>query len=65
MGYTGPEKLEPYLMKRSTKDKKHPQARYGNQMDLLRDCIEILIDRGCAVPEGALLAVGMEVKEVA
>lgn len=35
------------------------QDRYGNQMDLLRECIEILLERGCDVPEGALLAAGM------
>lgn len=35
------------------------QNRYGNQMDLLRECIEILLERGCDVPEGALLAAGI------
>lgn len=40
------------------------QARYGSQDDLLRQCIEILIERGCDVPEGALAAAGMEKVEV-
>ncbi|MAL02064.1 MAG: recombinase [Alcaligenaceae bacterium] len=36
------------------------EAKYGKQEDLLRGCIQILLDRGCDVPEGALLAAGME-----
>lgn len=36
------------------------EARYGRQVDLLRLCIEMLIERGCSVPDGALAAVGME-----
>lgn len=36
------------------------EAKYGAQRDLLRECIEILLDRGCDVPEGALMASGME-----
>lgn len=37
------------------------EARYGTQRELLRECLEILLDRGCAVPEGALVAAGIEV----
>jgi len=36
------------------------ETRYGAQRDLLRDCIETLLDRGCVLPEGALQAAGME-----
>ncbi|MCQ9618368.1 Ref family protein [Paenalcaligenes niemegkensis] len=36
------------------------EERYGRQVDLLRLCIEILIERGCDVPAGALSAAGME-----
>ena len=38
------------------------ETKYGKQIDLLRECIVILIDRGCNVPEGALLAAGMDPK---
>ncbi|MBV2180912.1 MAG: Ref family protein [Castellaniella sp.] len=36
------------------------EARYGTQSDLLGECIQILLDRGCAVPDGALAAAGVE-----
>lgn len=36
------------------------EAKYGAQRDLLRECIEILLDRGCVVPDGALRAAGVE-----
>ncbi|PWF25037.1 hypothetical protein DD235_02385 [Corticimicrobacter populi] len=32
---------------------------YGRQINLLRECIQILMDQGCAVPDGALRAAGM------
>ena len=38
------------------------EAKYGTQRDLLRECIETLLDRGCVVPEGALQAAGVEPK---
>jgi len=36
------------------------EARYGTQRELLRECIRILLDRGCDVPEGALRASQMK-----
>lgn len=36
------------------------EAKYGAQRDLLRECIQILLDRGCVVPDGALQAAGVE-----
>lgn len=36
------------------------EARYGTQRELLRECIQILLDRGCDVPEGVLRAAGMK-----
>jgi len=39
------------------------EARYGTQLELLRECIQILLDRGHDVPDGALLAAGMEKPE--
>ena len=32
------------------------EVRYGNQANLVRECIQILIDRGCNVPQGAIEA---------
>ena len=40
------------------------EARYGTQRDLQRECVQILLDRGCAVPDGALMAACMEVAPV-
>lgn len=37
------------------------EARYGTQRDLQRECVQILLDRGCAVADGALMAACMEV----
>lgn len=36
------------------------EARYGTQPNLLRECIQILLDRGCDVPAGALRTAGMK-----
>lgn len=36
------------------------EAKYGRQEDLLRECIQTLLDRGCVVPDGALQAAGVE-----
>lgn len=38
------------------------EAKYGAQRDLLRECIQILLDRGCVVPEVALLAADVDQK---
>lgn len=35
-------------------DKARFEARYGDQMDLLRDCIQQLVDRGHQLPKEAL-----------
>jgi len=43
--------------------KKQFEARYGTQLALLRECIQILLDRGYKVPEGALRASGMKKPE--
>ena len=37
------------------------EAQYGKQLELLRECIEILQGKGFAVPDGALRAAGFEV----
>jgi len=37
------------------------EAKYGKQPVLLRDCIVILLEKGFAVPDGALRAAGFEV----
>lgn len=36
------------------------EAQYGTQRELLRECIEILLEKGFAVPDGALRAAGFE-----
>ena len=36
------------------------EARYGKQMDLLRECIQMLLARGVDVPEAAIEAAGMK-----
>jgi hypothetical protein len=41
------------------------ETEYGAQEDLLRECIHILLDRGCNVPEGALRAAGISRLEAA
>jgi hypothetical protein len=41
------------------------ETEYGAQEDLLRECIHILLDRGCIVPEGALRAAGISRLEAA
>lgn len=35
------------------------ERRYGSQEDLLRECIQILLEQGFEVPDGALEAVGI------
>lgn len=42
------------------KNKARFEAKYGAQRDLLRECMQILLDRGCVVPDGALHAASME-----
>jgi hypothetical protein len=42
------------------KNKARFEKKYGTQRDLLRECIQILLDRGCVVPDGALRAAGVE-----
>ena len=37
------------------------ETKYGKQSDLLRDCITVLLEKGFAVPDGALRAAGFEV----
>jgi len=41
------------------------EARYGTQRELLRECIQILLKRGHAVPAGALAAAGMAQRRAA
>lgn len=36
------------------------EARYGRQMDLLRDCVEVLIADGHNVPEDAVRVAGVQ-----
>lgn len=38
------------------------ENKYGRQLDLLRECVEILIDGGFVVPADAIEAAGMEEK---
>ncbi|NYT68776.1 Ref family recombination enhancement nuclease [Pusillimonas noertemannii] len=35
------------------------EKKYGFQLSLVAECIQILLDRGCAVPHAALVANGM------
>jgi len=41
------------------------ETEYGAQENLLRECIHILLDRDCNVPEGALRAAGISRLEAA
>lgn len=52
MGVNGVIPVHPY--------KARFEATYGTQMELLRRSIQILIDGGFMVPDGALAAAGME-----
>lgn len=42
------------------KNKARFEAKYGAQRDLLRECLQTLLDRGCKVPDEALAAAGIK-----